>query len=192
MTRRSLRTRRARRASSLRRFLRGDLGAAAAELALLAPVMIFPLLSVVDLAAYSLQKMQVEHAAEAGAQAIRGACGPQQTPVTKSCTTGLASKISAGAQSTSLGDDVSVTSVVEGYYCVNASQKLQLVGSTGTIGSPPTMPSPFSCDAYSSSSAPGDYVQVSVSYDYAPIFSGLSITSLFGSPITRTAWYRVE
>lgn len=186
------RSTRDRGAPRLRNFLRADHGGAAAELTLLLPVMILPLLNVVDLATYSFQKMQLEHAAEAGAQAIRGACGPQQTPVTKNCATGLAATVAAGAHSTSLGSNVAVTSIIEGYYCVNSSQQLQLLGSTGSIGSPPAAPSTFSCDAHGSASAPGDYVQVSVSYTYTPIFPGASIAALLDTPITRTAWYRVE
>lgn len=185
---------RGRPSRALRRFIRAERGAAAVEMALLAAVLSVPLINVVDLAFYTFRKVQVEMAAEAGVQAIRRACGsPNQTPVTQNCAAGLSSLVTTAVQGTSLGAKVTVTggTPLEGYYCTDSSRNLQLVGTTGTIGSPPTKPPTFNCSAYGASAAtPGDYVQVSVSYTYTPLFQRASIVSLLPTPIVRTAWYR--
>jgi Flp pilus assembly protein TadG len=171
-------------------FLRDQSGAAAAELVLWIALLIVPVLSVLDLGLYGFQRMQVEYAAQAGIQAARLACGDSAAPFTKNCA-GLSSAVTAAVQSTLLGSSVSVSGApVEGYYCVNSSGTLTAVGS---VGSPPTKPSPFTCNSVvtGSTSAPGTYLQVSVTYDYTPIFT-TSIGSLLTSPIVRTAWLRIE
>lgn len=177
-------------------FLRAQGGAAAAEFALVVAVMTVPLANIVDLAIYALRKVQVEMAAQAGVQAIPGLCTPEQTPVTQYCTTGLLSQITTAVQSTSLGADVTVEagSPVEGYYCADPSTgDLQLVGSAGTIGSPPTRPSDFSCAVVGSpSTSPGDYVQVTATYSFTPLFQNLSVAAMLPSPMARTAWRRVR
>jgi Flp pilus assembly protein TadG len=184
-------TARAVRRRGLRRFLRSEAGAAAAEFALILTVMVVPVLNVIDLGFYAFRKMQVELAAEAGVQAIRGACTPAQAPVTKNCATGLLTKITTAVQGTSLGTAVSVAtgSPLEGYYCVNASQALVPASnsSTGTIGSPPNLNG-----ATCPSGSPADYVQVSVNYAHTPIFAAVTVAGLLPSPIARTAWYRVR
>jgi len=38
---------------------------------------------------------------------------------------------------------------------------------------------------------PGDYVLITVSYTYTPVFAAVSIASVLASPITRTAWMRL-
>jgi len=163
-------------------------------MALLAAVLIVPLINVVDLALYTARKVQVEMAAQAGVQAIHSACAsPNNTPVTRNCATGLLSRVTAAVQSTSLGTKVTVTggTPLEGYYCTDSNRNLQLVGTTGTIGSPPPKPATSNCSAYGASAAsPADYVQVSVSYTYTPLFQRASIVSLLPTPIVRTAWYR--
>ena len=171
-------------------FLRDQSGAAAAELVLWIALLIVPVLSVLDLGLYGFQRMQVEYAAQAGIQAARLACGDSAAPFTKNCA-GLSSAVTTAAQSTLLGSSVSLSGApVEGYYCVDSSGALAAVGS---VGSPPTKPSPFTCDSVTtgSSSSPGTYLQVTVTYDYSPVFT-TPIASLFGTKIERTAWLRVE
>jgi Flp pilus assembly pilin Flp len=182
------------RTRGLRQFRRSQRGAAAAEFALIIAVMAPALVNLVDLGFYAFRKVQVELAAEAGVQAIRAACGPEQVPITQNCATGLMAKITTAVQSTSLGTSATVpgNSPVEGYYCVDSSRRLQLVGSTGTLSSPLTPPSSTNCSAPGSGSSPADYVQVTVSYTYTPLFPAASVVSLLPSPITRTAWYRVR
>lgn len=181
------------RLQGFRRFLLSQRAAAAAEFALILPVLVVPFLNVVDLGFYAFRRMQVDLAAEAGVQAARASCGTMVFPITKYCATGLTTKITAAAQSTSLGTGVGLQSgtPVEGYYCVNGSQTLTLVGSTGTVGSPPSKPSNFAT-ACGGVSAPGDYIQVGVTYSFTPLFSAVSVAGLLPSPITRTAWYRVS
>jgi hypothetical protein len=143
--------------------------------------------------------MQLQMGAQAGAQAAWNACDPGKytLPATTSstqCGVNLLTTVTSAAQSTSLGTSVTVSSIVEGYYCADASGNLLLVGSTGTIGSPPAKPT-SSCKtvvATSTSETPGDYLQVTTSYTYAPIFSGLSIASALTTPITQTAWVRLK
>ena len=53
----------------------------------------------------------------------------------------------------------------------------------------PLIPLTRSCG---STTAPGDYVQVTVSYPYEPIFSQASLASLLTTPITKTAWMRLN
>jgi len=180
----------------LRFFRRSETGAAAAEFALIIAAITPPLPSIVDLGIYAYRRTQVEMAAEAAVQSIRGACTPEQSPVTRNCATGLLSRITTAAQSTSLGTNVTVASgsPVEGYYCLDASGQLQLVGTAGTISAPlANVPSSLDCNAYGrANSAPGDYVQVTVNYTNSPLFPGASVVSLLPATVTRTGWYRVK
>jgi hypothetical protein len=52
---------------------------------------------------------------------------------------------------------------------------------------------PANCsDAGSSSTLPGDYIQVSVIYAYAPLFSNLTVIGASGiSSISMTSWMRL-
>lgn len=174
-------------------FRRSEKGAAAAEMALLFTLLIPPLLNVVDIAVYAFRRMQVELAAEAGVQAVRARCSPLQAPVTQLCTTGLVTAITSAVQSTSLGSSVGLQAGApkEGYFCVNSSGSLQLVGSLGQIGSPPVQTT-TDCSSYGSAASPADYVQVSVTYAYTHLFPAVSVAGLLPSPVTRTAWYRVS
>jgi len=186
-------------APRFRRFLGDSKGAAAAEFVLWLGLLIIPMASAVDVGIYAFQKMQVEMASQAAVQAAWKACDTAgKLPATKTatnCGADLTTTITTAAQSTSLGTGVTIASgsPVEGYYCTAADNTLQLVGATGVIGSPPTKPSPFTCATVVAGStiAPGDYLQVTVSYSYAPVFSGVSIAELLTTPITKTAWTRL-
>ncbi|HEX3494081.1 MAG TPA: hypothetical protein VHT48_01710, partial [Methylocella sp.] len=101
----------------------------------------------------------------------------------------LNSAIDSAIQSTSLGTYVSRYSGFpqEGYYCVNASNALQLVG-------PVTSSPPADCSAAGNpATSPSDYLQVQVTYPYQPLFPGLiSVMSTSGiSSITKTSWMRM-
>jgi Flp pilus assembly protein TadG len=177
------------------RFWRDTRGVAATEFVIWLAVLVVPILSAVDIGAYAFQTMQVQLAAQAGAQAAWHACDETlgAVPATKNCPS-LLTTITTAAQTTTLGSSVTVASsgVVEGYYCANGSNALVLVGTTGTIASPltTTVPNCKSVTATNTGNA-GDYIQVTTSYTYTPIFSGLSIASLLGSTITQTAWMRL-
>jgi hypothetical protein len=170
-------------------------GAAAAELVLMAAVLIVPLLSVADLGVFVFQGMQVGAAAQAGAQAARTACRPDVPPFTSTCTT-LSSAVSAGVGTTALGTYATVDASYpkEGFYCTNSSNVLTLIGSTGSVSSPPSKPAPYTCGSVTkgSSALPGDYLLVKVNYTYSPLFPSLSVASLLPTTITRTAWIRLQ
>jgi hypothetical protein len=86
---------------------------------------------------------------------------------------------------------VTVSSVTEGYYCTSSTGVLTVVGSTGSFGSALTSSAPTSCPTGSLTTSPGDYISVTVSYTYAPVFSHASVASLLGTTITSTAWLRL-
>lgn len=177
------------------RFLSDRRGAAAAEMALWLTVLILPIMNVVDIGFYVFQRMQVELAAQAAVQAIRKQCYDSYTPITQNCGS-ITSVATTAAQSTLLASGVTLASgyPAEGYYCVNGSNALVLVGSSGKVGTPPTKPNPNDCSGVigGSTSAPSVYARVGVTYTYTPPFATISLASLLPSPIVRTAWLRME
>jgi hypothetical protein len=180
-------------------FLADVRGAAAAEIALWLTVLTVPALSVLDVGMYAFKTMEVQAAAQQAIEAGRRVCGWNAVPMTSSsnCTQStFTSALTTGAQNTSLGSKVSVASGYpkEGYYCSTSGGTLTLVGTAGTSGSPPTPPSPNTCTSVISGSATaaGDYVQVKVTYAYAPTFNGISLSAALPTPITATAWLRLQ
>ena len=188
----------------LGRFLRRSDGTAAVEMALWTAVIIVPMASVFDIGEYTYRKMQVENAAEMAVQAAWHACDPSELPAVQNCTglanTGLLATLRTAAQSTSLGTNVTIaattTAVTEGYYCTNnGTGALVLVGTEGHLSPTavaPVAPSPNDCHTVVGTGTPGDYIQVTVSYTYSPLFSGLSIASFLPTPITKQAWMRLK
>lgn len=186
----------ARAAPKARTGFLGDVrGAAAAEFVLWISLLAFPVLSAVDIGTYIFQRMQVEMAAQAAVQAAWHACNASSLlPATQKCS-GLLTSMTNAAQGTTLGTAVTVVSgsPSEGYYCLDSSNALALVGTAGTIGAPPTQPAPFDCHTKIAGSAtlPGDYIKFQVSFVYKPVFS-VSLGSALTTPITRTAWMRLN
>ncbi|MGH6908634.1 MAG: TadE/TadG family type IV pilus assembly protein [Phenylobacterium sp.] len=181
-----------------RGFVSDTRGAATAEFVLWLAVIIVPFLSVIDLGVFAFQRMQLEIAGQAAAQAVWGSCdmtkSPTRLPATRNCAS-LLSTITTAAQATSLGTSVTVPagSPVEGYYCTNGSNALVVVGATGTIAAPLTATRPNCSTVTPGSTTPaGDYIQVTVNYPYTPVFAGVSLASLLPSTITRTAWMRLR
>lgn len=154
---------------------------------MIATVLVVSALNVIDLAVYAFRRIQVEMAAEAGAQAVHRLCGPAQLPVSTNCPNYTAANITSAVQSTSLGGAVTLQagSPAEAYYCVDSSSRLQFRANVGGTNS-------LDCSTYGSSEAPGDYVRVAVTYTYTPLFSSAPVTvaGLLAGPVTRTAWYR--
>ena len=174
-----------------RRFWRNRRGAAAAEVALWATIIMVPVLSVADLAFYTYQKMQVELASQAGAGASWRVCNSSTLmPATANCT-GLSAAVTTAVQSTSLGTSVT-GAIAEGWYCVNGSRALVLIGSAGVIGTPLTATRPNCSSVGAPTVLAGEYVRVTTSYTFTPPYTGLSITSLLPSPITKTSWMRLR
>ncbi|MHB8530108.1 MAG: TadE/TadG family type IV pilus assembly protein [Caulobacteraceae bacterium] len=182
-----------------RRVRRAIGGAAAIEFALSLSFLTASLLNVVDLGLYAYQRMQVENAAQSGAQAAWSACNTAaKLPATNSTNCpGFANAVTAGVQSTTLGSNVTQAtgSPAEGYYCGTTSGALQLVGTAGTVGSPPSG-APATCagviGAADPIAPPGDYVQVSVTYPFTPLFGAISLAGLLTTPITKTTWTRMN
>ena len=112
----------------------------------------------VDFGVYEYRSMQVQDAAQIGAQTAWSVCiTPNLLPSTQNCTTSngatanLNAAVTTAIQSTSFGTRATLASgyPAEGYYCVNSSGALQSVGS---LSSKPT-----NCSAAgNASTSPGD------------------------------------
>ena len=163
-------------------------GVAAVEFAFGSLVLVIGLLNAIDVGYYAYQRMEVENAAQVGAQAAWSTCYDPSSmlPATENCS-GLSSAITTAIQSTSLGSSVALSSgyPTEGYYCATSSGSLQSVGSVNS--------NPGNCSATGYSSvAPGDYLQVEVTYSYAAMFPRFSVIGLLGiSAISATSWMRL-
>ena len=170
-------------------------GVAALEFALVGTFLVIGLLNAVDVGYYTYQRMTVENAAQAGAQAAWKNCNDPSTmlPATVNCTTAngaaaaLNTAVTTAIQSSSLGTAITLATgyPAEGYYCVNTSGALQAVGSLSS--------KPSNCSAAGNSAlSPGDYVQIGVTYTYAPLFPGISVMGASGiTAINATAWMRL-
>lgn len=161
-------------------------GVSAIEFSLFAGMLSISVLNVVDISAYIYKRMEAENATQMGAQAAWKACNVNQLPATTNCP-GLNSAITKAIQSTSLGSAVSLQagSPTEGYYCLNDSGTLQHVSS---VSSRPT-----DCSAAGHPDAqPEDYIQISTSFAYAPLFPGITVAGAFTTPITKTSWMRLD
>jgi len=162
-------------------------GVAAIEFAIFAGLISIGMLNVTDIAVYVYQRMQVEYATQAAAQAAWHACDTNHLPATTTgkCP-GLTTAVQNAVQSTSLGTRVTLQSgsPSEGYYCVNSSNVLQYAHD---VSSKPT-----DCSAVGSPGLqPGDYIQIQTTFTYAPMFPGITVTGAFTTPITRTALMRL-
>ena len=176
------------RAQPQRYFSSDERGTSAIEFAFFASILSFAILNVADVSIYLYKRMQVENATQMGAQAAWNACDPSQNrlPATTNCPS-LTTAITNAIHSTSLSTAVSLQagSPAEGYYCVNSSGQLQYVSSVSS--------KPADCTvAGVPSNMPGDYITVTASYAYAPIFNGVSVAAAFPTPIVRTSMMRLN
>lgn len=176
------------RLSAISRHFRCDRrGTAAIEFGAGAMFLIVGVLNAVDMGLYEYKRMEVENAARAAVQVAWKSCNDSSLlPATMNCS-GLSAAITAAIQGTTLGTTVSVASgyPMEGYYCVNASGALELVGS---LSSPPT-----DCSAAGNANAsPGDYIQVVVTYAYTPLFGMTVMTASGVSSINGVSWMRLD
>jgi Flp pilus assembly protein TadG len=170
-------------------FTKSQRGVAAMEFALIGAILSFLLLNVFDFAAYAYMSMQVANAAEMGAQAAWQACDTSKQPATTKCGTNgaeLNAAVQAAIASTSLGNGISLQagSPSEGYYCINTSNALVYVSD---VSSKPT-----NCAAAGMTTLqPGDYIQVQVTYSYAPVIPG-SLARFLTTPITASGMMRLS
>lgn len=161
-------------------------GTSAIEFSFFAGLLSVGLLNVVDLSVYMYQRMQVENATVVGALAAQKTCTMDSLPATTNCP-GLIAAVTSAVQSTSLGAEVTLQSdsPSEGYYCVNGANALEYVGAVDAR--------PADCTAAGTPSLqPGDYIKISTTFSYQPMFSGITIAGMLATPITKTAWMRLD
>lgn len=169
----------------LRRFGIDTRAMAAAEMALIFPVVGFVTVNVVDLGTYMYSKMQVDLAAQQAAGTVRSLC---TNPSPANCGSSYLTQMQSAAQQTTLGTAVNVVgSPTESYYCADASGNLTLVAT------PPAAP-PATCagTVSGSTSRPGSYIGVPTTYTYHAVFPGFSVASYLSTPIQSTAWIRLQ
>jgi Flp pilus assembly protein TadG len=193
----------------IRAYCRDPRGNAAVEFALVVGIFAIALPSVVDVGIYAYDAMQVRNSAQAGVQAMWAVC--KQLPATDStaCPTASAA-LTQAVQRTTLSSAVTVSNVKEGYYCTDSSGALlnavlnssntnadtntntgdfsTASGLRGKVPSPPT-----NCNNVTNAktTSPGNYISVTVSYTYTPVFRRVSVASLLGTTITSAAWMRL-
>ena len=174
-------------------------GLATIEFALASTVLVIGLLNGLEVARWSLQRMEVANAVHSATLAVWNACDTKHvpalkvvnagtTPATLQCT-GVTNAINTGLQTTSLGTGVTLASGYpnEGYYCVNSSGVLTSVANYNA--NPPS-----TCSSQGDSThAPGDYVIVQATYTYTPLINGFpTVGSSLPSTITSTGWIRLK
>jgi Flp pilus assembly protein TadG len=162
-------------------------GVAAVEFAIIASALGMVVLNVADISLFLFDQLEVENATQMGAQAAVATCPYTSLPATVNCS-GLSSAVTAAVHATSLASAPSIVSgyPAEAYYCVNGSGALTNVGAV-------TAAEPADCTAAGSSTTkPGDYLQVRVTYTFSPLFTGISVASLLPTTITNTAWVRLS
>jgi Flp pilus assembly protein TadG len=160
-------------------------GVVSVEFAVAGAFMMTATLNAIDVGGYIYQAMQVENAAQMAAQAALRACTTTELPVTTNCPA-FGDAAAAAVASTTLGKRVVLASdmPVEAYYCVDGKARLQQVGTPGK--------KPSTCaDAGDPAVPPGDYLAVSVSFDYKPLLKGAGVAALLETPIRRSALVRV-
>src|SRR5579885_2483173 len=151
-------------AQRLRSILSASVGTAAVEFALDSGILLTLLVNLIDFSFLIWAQMQVDYAAESGAQAAYNTCSGGTLPATTHCAT-LNSAVTAALHGISLASGAPS----ETYYCVSVTT----LQSVGTVASPP---SPFNCSAAGNASAtPGDYIRVAVNYSFTPLFGGVSL-----------------
>jgi len=166
-----------------RAYLGSHTGAAAAEFALVLTLLTIPLLNAFDIGVYVYQRMQLDNAAQVAVQTAWAQCAPSgdvPAMVNNNCA-GLAAAMTAAIKTTPLGAGVTITSTTENYCCPGAG--------TITCQGPVATTTPVNC---TSGQPPGDYIFITASYTYSPLYSGVSVAGLLTTPIVRTAWMRLS
>jgi Flp pilus assembly protein TadG len=161
-------------------------GVAAIEFAIFAGLLIFATLNVAEISIYIYQRMEVENATEMAAQAAWKNCDLTKLPATTNCPA-LTNAVQSAMQSTSLGTSVALLSgsPSEGYYCINSSNALEYVSNVTS--------KPADCSAAGMPSLqPADYIKIGTTFTYKPLFPGITVADTFETPITKTAWMRLD
>jgi hypothetical protein len=178
----------------MRRWLSSTRGAAAYEFALWLGVLTPLILNAVDLGYYSFQAVQVRQAAQAGAQTALVLCaGANSTPPVSANCANFSSRVSTAIQSTSLGSNVTWATSSEGWYCVDTTSSLTLQGTAETITAGVASGSMAStAPTCANTNSASDYVLISTSFTFHPLFNRVTVASLLSSTITYTAPVRVN
>jgi Flp pilus assembly protein TadG len=167
----------------LAHYLRDENGGPAAEMGLFILLLAPIIFNLMDVGVYIYKRMQVQNAAQAGAQAVWAVC--TKAPVTATpCSTNVATAVTGGIQSTSLGSGVTWSN--SGSFATDAAYKCP----DGTDNAFTNASSGTSCT--STGAGAGYYAKISVSYAYTPLFAGATVASLLPTPITATTWMRIE
>jgi hypothetical protein len=118
---------------------------------------------------------------------VWNACDTKHLPAKTNCT-GLTSAITNGLASTSLGSSVTIApgSPTEAYYCINSSGALQQVATYTDV-------KPTDCTAVGDTTrAPADYVRITATYNYTPLFGQATVGTLLPSTFTSAGFIRVQ
>lgn len=174
-------------------------GIATIEFALAGTALTVGLLNGLEVARWSLQKMEVANAVHSATLAVWNACDTKHLPAktvvdaktgATKCS-GLMSAINTGLQQTSLGTGVTLASgyPTEGYYCVNST-----TGILTQVAAYNDATIPTTCTAQGDSThAPGDYVVVQATYTYTPLVgTGLTVGNRLPATFTSTGYIRLK
>jgi len=157
-------------------------------MALILPGVVFIGLNLTDLSVYIYTKMQVDLAAQEAVGAARSLCyTAAQLPATINCGSSLQPTMLSAARKTSLGTKITLGMPTEKFYCANSSSTLVAVKDADKKP-------PATCkDTITGSTAkPGDYISVTASYTFTPVFPGASVAAYMPATIQRTAWMRLQ
>ena len=171
-------------AVSLVRFIRDCSGAIAAETALVVGFLVVLIGQVLDFGWFVYCSVQMKMAAQAAAAEAAVVCSEaEDLPALDNCEpTGktLKEAMEEAANRVSIGGTITIADedLKEGYYCSNGDA-LAVVTT------------PDSCSPYSDTEKPGDYVRVTVSYTFTPLFPGLSAISYSADAMKAEGWMRV-
>lgn len=174
--------------STMKRLSAETSGMATIEFAMASTALTVGLLNGLEVARWSLQRMEMANAVHSATLAVWNACDTKQLPAKSNCA-GLNSAITTGLQTTSLGTSVTLASgyPTEGYYCINSSGVLTNVANYNATP-------PADCSAQGDSThSPGDYVVIQATYSYTPLIgSGLTVGSTLPSTFTSTGYIRLK
>ena len=156
-------------------------GSIAIEFALIAGFLVFLLLNGMELGRYIYLRSQLENATQAGGHAVWKACDPTKLPIATKCSPEGKTAVKTVVSSmfgTVDDDDITLT---EGYFCTSAD------GVLHAVTNPASLPSVCQTGIVA-----GDYVQVQITYSYAPLFANLTLGRLFGTSISTTSYMRLQ
>jgi hypothetical protein len=98
----------------------------------------------------------------------------------------LPAAVTTAVQSTRLGANVTVIlPPAENYYCATAA------GLVTQGAFPGNKPSDCSAWGGANTDQAGDYVRVTASFAFTPLFPAVSVAALLPTPVVRVAWMRL-